>query len=897
MRPSLLRVTRASITYLKRFTGAAMSRVTRQQRTTIGRRPSLEWLESRQLLSLAAVVVAGGSPPISGSTANTVATSFMTPADVPVTSPAEAVSTTDPANGDSLIQSPGTLTITFNSLDPLFSLQYVFQAGDIQLEQMNPDGSTTDVLDESSYQNVSYPSYNQITIPLSNTLTQGQYSIVLVGNSGTSDFLSNYAFDQSGSLWDPSVDQTLATFNVLPPPVAASLSTATPIGSIGPQTQSITGSLDLTSLENVNIYEITLAPGHFWRLGVQLQALQIGSSLQGALSLFDSSGNVLATCNSGTGGLITVDPYLFSGLKPGIYYVGVSGAGNLAGKPGGYDPTGSGTFGTSVIQQAGGSYTLDLFADAADTPTEVLVHQLQWGDPLGTSPTGLTLDFSGSVDINSLNTAMTIPSAFEVVDQAGHAWPLSPTTYYAPNGQLSLVFDEPLPPGHYSLLNSSSDGLKDLAGWAPVCAGLPSGTLASWTVPPRASVTVPGYLGTVWPSQQGGAADSELILPGQFVTSQVYIPIHGFYSLNTVSPQGMLAVEQAGPSGLVLVDSGSPGASQRIKLDLSPGVYLFSFRNLAPQPALVTWQIVPSWIDHENLTDNGVGQSGALGLRLITPITAAPLTISQPGTTPEPNVPATPSGSITAMGVAPGLVGLITLNTDVTPIPASLFLSSSSGLLAAPSAGVAGIETVEAAVAGGWSFVAGGTLDVRPGVADRWYGTSENGNSAQRGENAPTSDEAVASLHRPAAQLDPTESSTADALALSKSDRIVELAAQLGRWFGLGTGEENPGMGMAPTALDLLARDGTEPGQDSGRELSGTSMERMVEADLGMPVGLVFVAAAAYRLRQFTGRWWRDTRGRRRVSGKLGVGQPVDNNHAYRGRHVGAGRVRVSRGF
>ena len=73
----------------------------------------------------------------------------------------------------------------------------------------------------------------------------------------------------------------------------------------------------------------------------------------------------------------------------------------------------------------------------------------------------------------------------------------------------------------------------------------------------------------------------------------------------------MLAVEQAGPSGLVLVDSGSPGASQRIKLDLSPGVYLFSFRNLAPQPALVTWQIVPSWIDHENLTDNGVGQSGA----------------------------------------------------------------------------------------------------------------------------------------------------------------------------------------------------------------------------------------------------------------------------------------------
>ena len=362
-------------------------------------------------------------------------------------------------NGASWNASDNTVTVDFNQ--PY--LDGVLLPGDVVVVPENPNNPTP-LLSDPNYVDTSTDTYSSIQVS-NPPLAPGVYDIVLQADPYSTE-----------SVWSMNGPLTLGTFTILPPaatPLPATLSTAASLGTVGPQMQSIAGTLDLASQQNVDLYQITLGPGHFWRLGVQLEAQQIGSPLQGALSLFDSNGNVLATSNSGTGGLNSpADPYLFSGLSRGVYYVGVSGANNIPGQPGGYDPRGSGRFGTSGDQQAGGNYTLDLFADQADTPTEVLGAELQWGDPLGPSPTGLTLDFSNSIDINSLNAAMTIPSAFVVVDQSGHLWSLSPTPYNAGNAQLNLVFAQPLPAGQYRLLNSSSDGLKDLAGWSPVCAGI-----------------------------------------------------------------------------------------------------------------------------------------------------------------------------------------------------------------------------------------------------------------------------------------------------------------------------------------------------------------------------------------------------------------------------------------
>ena len=166
--------------------------------------------------------------------------------------------------------------------------------------------------------------------------------------------------------------------------------------------QSIAGSLDLSVQENVKLYKITLAPGHFWRLGVELDAQRIGSNLSGALTLFDQSGNVLDTRDAGTGlPSDPNDPYIFTGLNPGVYYIGVSGAGNLAGQTGGYNPV-TGTTGSLGQVQLGGAYQLQVVADPADSLTQVVGSSLQQADALDPTPTGLTLSFSGPIDPNSL---------------------------------------------------------------------------------------------------------------------------------------------------------------------------------------------------------------------------------------------------------------------------------------------------------------------------------------------------------------------------------------------------------------------------------------------------------------------------------------------------------------
>jgi hypothetical protein len=254
------------------------------------------------------------------------------------------------------------------------------------------------------------------TIPVDATLGTGNYQIVLAGRAG----------------------QTLGDFTVVQS--GAQLSGATGLGTIGSQVQSIAGSLDLSSQENVDLYKITLAPGHFWRLGVELDAQRIGSSLLGALTLFDQQGNVLATRDTGTGlPSSPADPYLFTGLNPGVYCIGVSGAGNLAGQTGGYNPV-TGTTGSLGQVQLGGAYQLQVVADPADSLTQVVGSSLQQADALDPTPTGLTLSFSSPIDPNSLMSN----SPVLVYDASGKAWPTTLSSYDGSQCQMSFVFDQPL---------------------------------------------------------------------------------------------------------------------------------------------------------------------------------------------------------------------------------------------------------------------------------------------------------------------------------------------------------------------------------------------------------------------------------------------------------------------
>jgi hypothetical protein len=149
-----------------------------------------------------------------------------------------------------------------------------------------------------------------------------------------------------------------------------------------------------------------------------------------------------------------------------------------------------------------------------------------------------------------------------------------------------------------------------------------------------------------------------------------------------------------------------------------------------------------------------------------------------------------------------------------------------------------------------------------------------------------------------ATEADPSPASTGDALALNKADRITELAGRLGRWLGLKTGQEGATGDGVPAESDLLARNETEPGRVPADGSAESATERMTEADLGMPTGMIVVAAAAYRLRQLAGRWWRRTRGQFRVPSRpegRTLGPSSRTFRGIHGSHAGATCVRTSR--
>ncbi len=838
--------------------------------------------------------------------------------------PIEAV----PVGGDPLSPSPTSLVVTFGQ-DAVSGFPWM--DGDIQLDQINNDGTTTQLFVDTSTPpsapfipmptaSLSYESGTQVsyTIPLNQKLPAGSYSIVLAGNMPLSFILAG-AMDSSSytdGSWDWTSDQTITDFTVAPAvvptvPTGVTFNEATPLDLIGSQVTTLPGSLDPAAAQTYALYQVTLGPGHFWRLGVELDPPQTGSSLLGALTLFDPQdprGDVLITRDSGTGLPSSPDnPYFFTGLDPGVYYIGVSGAGNLPGQPGGYDPV-TGTIGTAGQPQAGGAYDLRVVADPADSLTQVTGFSLQRADTLNSTPTGLTLTFSGAIDPNSLMSN----SAVLVYDALGKAWPMTLSSYDGSQCQMSFVFNQPLPSGQYTVVVPSG-GLVDLTGRAPDSPGH-KGVLASFTVEPQTSQAVAGNLGVLWPSPQAQVSQFATIPPGQEFVSRVVVPVTGVYTLKTTFTQGSVAILRAGPDGVAVIDPASSGPSNTYEMPLEAGVYLVSFRTVSPQPAVGQWTFQMASIDHESIVDNGVGQSAALNLSLVNPVSSSWTSGHPSGATPvlpadlglvlSPSSPQ--SGSITVPIAAPVGSGEAVAATGVSVIPASLVVTVSTGLLGTPALQNEPVAVVGPVVAGGSTALASSFSGLLPGIIYRSPGSLDErepkpvdqgpvvGNSSATAEEL--AEAASSSSANPGVML--ASSSSADALALTKADRITELASRLGRWFGLNTGEEGATAGGDPAEPDLLARNEAEAGRGPADRSGERETERMTEADLGMPTGLIVVAAAAYRLRQLAGRWWRRSRCQVRVSSRAEARPPGPRSRSFRGSqgsHAAATFVRASR--
>jgi hypothetical protein len=702
-----------------------------------------------------------------------------------------------------------------------------------------------------------------VSIPIANTLAPGTYQLSLNWGTGL-DFLYG-ALDSSlanaiwSSLNNSTAPVTIAQLTVQPPPPKGpTLSNATSLGTIGSTVQNVWGTLDPGNVPSaVAFYQITLAPGHLWEVGLQVSASSVGSKLLPDLTLFDAKGNVLATRTAGTGiPTDPNDPYLFEGLQPGTYYVGVSGDGNLPNVAGGYNQF-TGAYGGAGRAQPGGPfrYELSVVAEAHDGTTNLLSFSLSHEDPNDPSPSSITLSFSAPIDLSNLFIPDVQETALDVVDSSGHDWPITAEDYQVTTNQLTLIFDQWLPPGTYSLVEPPTGGLTDLAGVSVVAPGQPAGVLATWTVSASGTGSAndlgtlwPSTGGVVWPTGNGSFSGTTSLTAGEDATFRWVVIVPGTYKLQTQVQGGEIEVINSGSGSTMVLDTGSTNYLNNYLMTLPSGVYELKMVNVGPDPALVHWLLKIESLDWEKILDNGVSASSALSLMTFSPTLAAPAT-----------------GPITGfMSVAPSAGGDPSA-ASMGPVASSLFVTLNSGLMGQPGWDGQSLAPAAASLPPAGSFAGQSLLDGNASLL-----VSEDDSSA----------DTVAKIEAPATETAPigrvtsiqanviapgvgpdSASDSADARALAQAEWITQIASMVKGWFATSPGETRitPLAGEPPAPLLAGEELASARRHDDASSRTGQRSAPIVRSDVAAVAGLVTVGAVAIRLRKPIKKWWRQS--------------------------------------
>ena len=618
-----------------------MSRTVYTIRRTSRWRPRLERLEPRLALS--------ASPP-----GDEFDTTYIVGPDAEASDPsgatAEAASpylsvvAIDPSGSAPLTTPPSSFSVTFDRpLDPSS-----FSGNDVWLQKREGSGWVNLYDDLNAPDEELDPTQTVLTFTLRQPLTPGEYRLVLPQFSMLMGADGSFVDDTGG-------DQVLGGFTVSQPGVR--LADAQDLGTVGGSTLALPGSLDLQADPGaVRLYKFTVAPGHFWRLAAEVTAQRDGSPLAASLTLFDALGRPISVASVGRPDAPR-DPYLFAGLAPGTYYLGVSGQGNVPTAPGGYDPV-SGRRGTITNPQAGGPFTLHLAADAYDSSVRLLGAALNYADPLDPTPSGFTLAFSGLLDINTLRGD---PSpGLVVVDQSGRTFPVTAVSFNETTAHYYFMFNGRLPAGRYTVrvADKAQGGLTDLAGLTPNAPGLPAGVLMTFSVGRNNANPDPRDLGTLYDNVHQGITRTDTVLPGASVTYRFVAPASGPFRLETVDSAGTLRVQVLGSGFSGAFAGGAAGQSQYINLSLKAGIYYVQFINTGQTAITLRWTLSET-VKWDSLLDNGVGQGPAMNLRFVNP-TSADL-----GAPPVEVAPTGPAASSPQFGPAGSPVGEVV--TPPTP--------------------------------------------------------------------------------------------------------------------------------------------------------------------------------------------------------------------------------------
>ncbi|WP_152051205.1 hypothetical protein [Tautonia marina] len=513
-----------------------------------------------------------------------------------------------PLSMDSLVSSDFTLDLIGTD----GQVQQIFGPGQAPTLRLSGDGSTV------------------LLIP-DQPLAAGTYRLTLSGNArfvgvdggiydgdGTDVVLSEFRVVASEVTKPADPVETPVT------PLGPTLSDAISLGTVGPELVTVAGSLNLNADPTaVALYRIELGPDHFWRLGLEVSADRAGSPLLSRLSLFDAEGRLLRT---GTLGMADApsDPFLFEGLEPGIYYVGLSGAGNDP-SLGGYDPV-TGALPVNLPAQQGGDYSLALVADVADAPTQVVGIELDRADPADPVPTGLTIHFDGVVRLGESGiSGSTLPGGpIILVDASGKVWKTGIVSTNTTGSSVSVVFHDRLPRGRYEVRLAESGGLVDLVGRDPVAEGQDPGVLGRFEVTTEPTSRRPNDLGVLLPARSLDPVEQQVsVVPGSSSTVRFVVAFEANYALTLNDPGGGLTVELIGPNGRVDLGA-SPRTMNGVQLALKPGSYIIRVVNPTGRLIDASLNLRYTWSLLDSVPLNGVGQGPALGMRLAAPAAGLP---------------------------------------------------------------------------------------------------------------------------------------------------------------------------------------------------------------------------------------------------------------------------------
>jgi hypothetical protein len=750
-------------------------------------------------------------------------------------------------------------------------------ASDIELDAVT-GGTTTEIFGPdnpppselvSSVQVIGTPE-TLLTIPFADGLTStgllppGSYQLSITGGTTLDQLMS--LFEQGTSWSTLAGEDPSQTFVVGPrftfPGVGATYLQAAPV-TLGASGQAqVSGTVEPDNWSQaVQLYRFTLGAQPLWQVGIEVagQSNQ-GTAFLPALTLFDVQNGQLNVLATSTAGLPSnpSQPYLFKGLGPGTYYVGVSGYGNLP-TQGGYNPV-TGLPGTpSYVQHGVFQFQLNISAVPHPQYTYLNRFSVDRLDPLGPSPTGLTLSFSAPIDLRNLFLADQVQHALELVDSSGQSWPITAENYDVTSATLHLVIDEPLPPGEYSLIVTPQGGLSDLAGLPVVAPGEPSGVLAFWTVPQSTGPSLPNNLGVLWPvgpltTDSSSFSVQTALAPGQAVTYQFASIVPGLDKLQTQVANGQVAVYLLGPGGTTVLDLHDASKLNNYLMFVTDGLYQLRFVNVGSQPASLFWVFKIASVDWEKIIDNGVGQTSALSLALFSGAQPAPdasLSSSSPA----------PGGALTAAS-SPGASG---------PVPFGLLVSGITGPLGQPLSDALVVAPVGPVVDSASVALADGGKGLMPGIR---Y-TSTLSNSPETSDPpvpavlAVSQDRAAEELVRAAAstmlvRLDAeVASARADERALVGSEWLARLGNMVHDWLV----PSHPSIGEAPAELPSTGEPATRhegtPSRphDTGAGARPDRNASIGRAEIGIPTGVIMAAAFAYRLRQSLPKWWRRRRG------------------------------------